>query len=142
MLKEKIDALDVDKKYGFPIHVHLASTTAATAANYSVFFTAPHALIIYRVIARWDVASSSGTLQLKRVPSGTAPASGSDILKTTINTAGTANTNVERKKFDFSQTLIEQGDSISLVSGGTLTNLDNLVVTIYAVPAVRGDHIT
>ena len=43
----------------------LAGTAAATSGNYGVFFTANQAMKILRVTARWEVASTSGTLQVR-----------------------------------------------------------------------------
>lgn len=139
-----IDSYNVHKKYGI-IHSHtLVGADAATAANYSVFFTAPHTLNIVRVIVNYTAASSSGTLQIEALPDGTAPGAGTNILASTIDLASTANTNIERNNIgnkELAVTRLNQGERLALVDGGTLTGLTDLNVTIYFTVAARGDFI-
>lgn len=113
----------------------LGGTVPATAANYGIFFTANQAMKIVRVRARWEVASTSGTLQIKKVPSGTAKASGTDVMSATISTAGTADTNASGTLSATEATItLADGDSLALVSGGTLTNLVGLTITVTLQP--------
>jgi hypothetical protein len=136
-----IDQARVENKYGMFTSYTLKGSDAATSGNYSVFFTAPHTLIINRVVASWTTASTSGTLNLEILPSGTAPGGGSSVLSTTIDTSATANTPVTKnKRVDFSSQKVKQGDRVALVDGGTITNLTDLNVTIYFRRFNRGDY--
>lgn len=131
----------VADKYGDYVQFFLSGTTAATTGNYNVFFTARHPMEVMRVTARFSAASTSGTLQLRKCASGVAKASGSDILSTTISLAGTANTDVVRDSKDLTgNSILREGDSLCVVEGGTLTNLQNLAVTIYYTPLGRGEY--
>lgn len=142
--RETINSVLVDNKYGDVIVHNLVGTSAATSANYNVFVPAfTIGVEVLAVSIRFSAASSSGTLQINRVPDGTAAASGSAILATTISTAGTVDTTVTRTAFDAELTnerVINRGDGLAIVSGGTLTGLQNLSIAIYYRPLGRGDY--
>ena len=109
----------------------LPGTDPATSANYQRFWTAPAKCVVDSVTAIWATASSSGTLQVEKVPSGTAQASGTNLLTTTISTAGAADTNNAGTLSATAATLeLASGDSLALVDGGTLTSLVSLNVTV------------
>ena len=115
----------------FTVNVLLPGTDGATAANYDRFWVAPAKCVVDYVVASWSTASSSGTLNVEKVPSGTAQGSGTDLLSSTISTAGSANTNSEGTLETTSATVeLAAGDALALVNGGTLTNLVNLHVTV------------
>lgn len=115
----------------FTVFTNLVGTAAATSANYERFWIAPAKCVIDSVEASWSVASSSGTLQVEKVPSGTAQASGTNLLTTTISTAGAANTKTAGTLSSTAATIeLAAGDALALVDGGTLTNLVNLHVTV------------
>lgn len=115
----------------FTVQALLPGTLGATSANYDRFWIAPAKCVVDYVVASWSVASSSGTLNVEKVPSGTAQDSGTDLLSATISTAGSANTNTEGTLSTTAATIeLAAGDALSLVDGGTLTNLVNLQVTI------------
>ena len=114
----------------FTISHQLSGTLPATSANYQRFWTAPAKCVIDSVVASWATASSSGTLQIEKVPSGTAQASGTNLLTSTISTAGAADTNNSGTLSATAATLeLAAGDSLALVDGGTLTSLVSLTVT-------------
>lgn len=115
----------------FTVNTALAGTAAATSANYERFWVAPAKCVVDYVVATWSVASASGTLQLEKVPSGTAQASGTSILASTISTAGSANTNAEGTLSATAASLeLAAGDALALVDGGSLANSVNLQVTV------------
>ena len=115
----------------FTVSVLLPGTDPATSANYQRFWTAPAKCVVDSVTAIWATASSSGTLQVEKVPSGTAQASGTNLLTTTISTAGAADTNNAGTLSATAATLeLASGDSLALVDGGTLTSLVSLNVTV------------
>lgn len=115
----------------FTVNCTLEGAQPATAANYGVFYTAPYGVTVVGVTARWATASSSGTLMINKAPSGTAIGSGTAVLASTVNTAGTANTNTAGTLHATAANLaLAAGDSLGLVNGGTLTSLAHLSVTV------------
>lgn len=131
----------VTRKYGDVFHLNLRGSSAATASNYTAEWYAHRALEIIEVVVSFTVASTSGTLQLERLTSGQAPGAGTTILNSTISLAGTANTPVVRIQSQMtSGRVLQQGDRIGLIDGGTLTNLTDLIVQIYYKPSARGDY--
>ena len=116
----------------FTVTQLLPSTDAATAAFYAgTFWTAPAKCVVDSVTARWNTASSSGTVTVHKVPSGTAPDSGTALLSSTISTAGAADTRTAGTLSATAATLeLAEGDSLQLVDGGTLTSLVDLEVTV------------
>lgn len=138
-----VDQIDIVKKYGYD-HSHvLVGATPATAANYSVFWNITHPLEVMEVKVSWTTASTSGTLQIERLTGTTAPGSGTNILASTFDLAGTANTvNSKSGSSLAANRQFKAGDRMALVDGGTLTNLTDLVVTIYWKPLGRGEYLT
>ncbi len=59
-------------KTGFTVNVLLSGTGGQTAARYERFWIAPAKCVVDSVDASWSVASSSGTLNIEKVPSGNA----------------------------------------------------------------------
>lgn len=109
----------------------LKNAEGVTAANYTTFFIAPYALQITNVSAIWSTASSSGTLDVFHDDATEAPGGGSSIFVSgTFSTAGTANTVTSKTNISASEGTLAAGDRLSLVSGGTLTSLANLVVRV------------
>lgn len=115
----------------FTVNTLLSGTAPVTASQYERFWTAPAKCVVDSVTATWSVASSSGTLQIEKVPSGTAQGSGTNLLSATISTAGAANTNTAGTLSTTAATVeLASGDSLALVNGGTLTSLTDLQVTV------------
>lgn len=132
---------DIENKDLQSITVRLKDTDAATAANYGAFFIALRPYEIVEVSAVWTTASTSGTLNIEKLNGTTVEGSGDDILKSTIDMSGTAATPVTRKSYQQLQNrLLEVGDRLALVDGGTLTNQNNLVVTILYKHRNKGDY--
>lgn len=146
-----ISELRIIKRDGFfgvtlPVCVRIPDTTAQTAANFTApFFIAPRAYEVIEVTERHETAGSDAgavTLMLKKVPSGTAPGSGSDILSAGINLKATANTNQTlgaKTTPNILQTLdgsavpyrrLSDGDALALVTTGTLTALKGVTVSV------------
>jgi|GEM_PF-6690387 len=117
---------------------------AANAVNQPIFIAPPSASAasgalplgqysLVSVSVRFGTASTSGTLQIERTPSGTAVGSGTNLLSGTVSLAGTANTVVNgfpSSSLSAANRILAAGDSLSLIFGGTLTNLANCTVTI------------
>lgn len=141
---EKVDAIfseDVQNKYGDVLNFVLVGATAATAANYSTWYNVPRPMEILEVRVSFTTASTSGTLQLERLTGTQAPGAGSSVFDSTFSLAGTANTVSTKTTRDMtSSRIFYTGDRLAWVDGGTLTNLTDLVVTIYYRPTGRGDY--
>lgn len=131
------------RKDGEYINVFLPGTSAATAGNYNAFFIARYPLEVMRISVAFSAASTSGTLHVERLTGTTANGAGSNITGSTFDLSATvgANTVVYKQGINLTDaSVLQEGDRLSLVDGGTLTNLQNLIVTIYFKPAGRGDY--
>ena len=134
-----IDELRIKKRDGFhgtvvPIMAVLRGTSAVTVSNYTTsFFIAQRSYIVLQVRARWEVKETSGTptLQVKKVPDGTATASGSNLLKAGIDMTLVADTIVTGNLVDNQETLrIVDGDALSLEATGSVNEVDGLTVSV------------
>ena len=122
-------------KYGkYTVH-SISGVLAQTATNYGYIFTARHPLEIMRITEVHAVAGTNAgavTLDIKKVPSGTAIASGTTLLTSTFSLKSTANTPVVKEGYNLSTNRkLKDNDSIALVSSGTLTDLSDVCITIY-----------
>lgn len=115
--------------------VTLDGDRAATAANYNTFFIAPYKCVVLGVDAIWGTASTSGTLNVERLQSTEAHDAGDDLLSSTIDMSGAANT-VNAGTLTTTKATLElaDGDRLGLVDGGTLTSQANLTVTVTLAP--------
>jgi len=106
----------------------------ATAADYDGVIPIPYAWEVVSVRERHATAGSDGgavTLMVVKVPSGTAKASGTDMLSAGINLKGTANTNASGSLHATAANYQgDAGDGIGLVASGTLTAVDGVSVTV------------
>jgi PBP1b-binding outer membrane lipoprotein LpoB len=115
----------------FTVNVLLSGTAPQTASQYERFWIAPAKCVVDSVQASWSVAGSSSTLQVEKVPSGTAQGSGTNLLSSTISTAGSANTTTSGTLSTTAATVeLAAGDALALVNGGTLTSLTDLHATV------------
>lgn len=118
---------------GFTVSVRVPSTDAATAGNYGTFWTAPAKCVVDSIVERHATAGSDGgtvSLLIEKLPSGTAKDSGTD-LNTALNLKSTANTNVSATLSTTAATLeLASGDSLGLVTSGTLTAVADVAVTV------------
>jgi len=136
--------IHVDKQNGFfgvtlPIITNLPGTTAQTAANFTTpFFIAQRSYEVIKITERHETAGSDAgavTLQLVKVPSGTAPASGLSVMSATLSLKTTANTNQfgaisQVITSSVADRVLVAGDSLALVSSGTLTALVGVTVSV------------
>lgn len=112
----------------------LFGTQAATAGNYSVFFTAPFALSVSQITEVHTALGTDGSavsLDIEKLTGTTAPGSGTAItaspfnLKSTINTVvtGTLSTTIGTVNFAV-------GNRMALKLTGTPTSVANVTVTL------------
>lgn len=117
---------------------YLAGTAPATAGNYGVcFFTndTEDTLEVYLVRERHATAGNDAgavTAMLKCVPSGTAAASGTDMLSAGISLKASADTN-QSGAIHATQgnRLVRPGESLAVALTGTPTAVAGLSVTAY-----------
>lgn len=98
----------------------------------SIFWTAPVACKFIRATERHvTIAGQPGTMSIEKVPSGTAPGSGTVVTASAIDLQGTANTNqTAQGKTDGSQ-LLAAGDSLALkLASGAATSLAGASMTV------------
>lgn len=114
--------------------VNVPGTAAATAGNYPVFFVADAAYQVVSVQERHETAGADAgavTVMLKKVPSGTAKASGTDTLSAGINLKATADTNQSGALHaTVANYQLAAGDSLALVTTGTLTSVAGVTVSV------------
>lgn len=116
---------------GFTVAHQLPGATAATAANYGSFWIAPAKCVVDSITYSWSANSTSGTIRVEKVPSGTAQGSGTNLDTGTVDMSTGANTNQSATLSSTAATLeLAAGDRLALVDGGTLTSLTDFVVTV------------
>lgn len=118
------------------VSANLSGTQPVTAGNWGVFFIAPYKCVVLGIDAVWDTASSSGTLNVERIQGTETKGSGNDLLSSTIDTSGTAETVNAGTLITTSTGNLElaDGDRLGLVNGGTLTSGAGLIVTVTLAP--------
>lgn len=113
---------------------------AASSASYTYFFIAPRAYDVMEVHAIWEQASVSGTVQIERLSGTEAPSNGDEILVSTIDTSGTANTLTTRKNTDLQNRKLEVGDRLAFENAGDTSSLLSLTFTMVLKPLGKGDY--
>ena len=136
----EIDEIRIRKRDGFfgvtlPVMAVLRGTAAQTAANFTApFFIAQRDYEVIEIAERHETAGGDAgavTLDVYRVPSGTAPASGTTVLASTVNLKATANTvQYGTLTATLANRVLNDGESLSLISSGTLTSLVGVTVSI------------
>ena len=110
------------------------------AADVSMRFFVNTTGVDYRVrevAANFRVTSTSGTLDIERTTSTTAPGSGTTQLTGTMSLSGTANTTVNGAVKE-EPDVLRNGDSLSAKLAGTLTGLADCCVTVMLEPVPVG----
>lgn len=134
-----LDELRIIKDHGFrtviTVSTKIPGTSGATAANYTApFFIAKRSYVLISVTERHETLGTDGsavTLMITKTPDGTAPASGTDMLSAGINLRATINTNQSGSlNATLSNIQLVRGDSVTLVTTGTLTAVAGVTVTL------------
>lgn len=132
-----VEELRILKRNGFfgtitPVMSIIRGSDAQASINFSTpFFIADRDYEVLAVTERHEVAASDGSFTVRKVPSGTAPASGTALLSSQASLTGTANTNqstvltgtLENRR-------IASGDSLALEANGLLTSLSGVSVSV------------
>lgn len=116
----------------------LPGTSAATATNYGVFFTAPYACSVIGVTEVHQTLGTDGsavTLQLEKLIGTQAPDAGIALLQTAFNLKGAINTvqngvMVKTVLGNTPYTRLAIGDRLCLKDSGTLTAVANVTVVV------------
>lgn len=139
---------DIQNKDSYIQCVTIPGTSAATSTNYSYVLTAREiALEIIGVSEKHETAGTDGgavTLDVVKVPNGTAISGGTTILISTFNLKSTANTQVLKRGRALSTVAdiryLQIGESVALKTSGTLTAVAGVNVCIYFRPAHNGTY--
>ena len=113
----------------------LDGATPATAGNWgTVFFVADAAYEVVSVKERHATAGNDAgavTAMLKKVPSGTAASSGTDMLDSGLNLKATANTNqAGTLHATVANRRVAAGEGLAAVLTGTPTSLAGAVIQV------------
>jgi len=128
---DKIDFRDLRNKK-FYIHHTLVGTTAATAANYAVFWIAPFECIVseIREVHQTKGTSADAALQIEKL-TGTQALDAGVTLNTAIELDGVINTVVTATLTTTLTDLnLSRGNRLALKDAGTLTSIANVTVVI------------
>jgi len=115
-----------------PVTVNYVATTAD-----STFFVADRAYVVKAIRGRVDVAGTGGacTVQIRKTPTATAPASGTALHSGSFNIVGTANANQSLTlSTTASDLLLAPGDALSYDLTGTATSAVGSI-TVHLSPA-------
>ena len=116
---------------GFTVAHQLPGATAATAANFGSFWVAPAKCVVDSITYSFSANSSSGTVEVEKVPSATAQGSGTNLQTATVSLSTGANTNQAATLSTTAATVeLASGDRLALEDGGDLTSLTDFVVTV------------
>lgn len=126
----EFNELRVLKETGFfgvvpPVMFIIRGTDAQASINFTTpFFIADRSYEVLGCRERQEVAATDGTLDVLRIPSGTAPASGTSVLASTINLTTTADTiQTPQIAATLANRRLDRGDSLTLKANGLLTSL-------------------
>ena len=138
--KRDVEELRIWKNEGFfgvtlPVMFRQEGASAATALNYTApFFIAQRDYQLISVTERHEVAATdmgAVTMMLNKVPSGTAPASGTAMLTAGLSLKTTANTNQSGSLVTTAGgLLVPRGYALSFVTTGTLTDVQGVTASL------------
>lgn len=121
----------------YPISTVLTGTTAATAANYGVFYIANSSIRLSGVSESHTTKgtdASAVTLQIEKLTGTTAPDSGTVLLGTAIDLKGNINTVQTPLLVKTGDVILHAGDRLCLKDAGVLTAVAGVCVTIWLKP--------
>jgi hypothetical protein len=121
---------------------YVQTAAAGTAPDAVVFINPASSGEVYEIVEvsyNYDVVGGSGAVaDVKVVPSGTALASGTSALASTMDLTATART-IRKATLSATKTarLVKAGESVAVDTGGTLTGLTGLGIVITLAPLNR-----
>lgn len=123
--------------YGFhQVTAFLPDSEAGSSARYDTFFVADFDLEVMAIEVSFRTAAGAvATLDIYKLTTGQARASGTTILSSTINLNGTAQTPVRRTTTATRiNRILKRGDRLALVDSGTISSVNHLTVSVYFLP--------
>ena len=132
----------------FCVPVTIQDTSAATAANYGVFFTASFPCEVMAASESHKTAGSDGgavTVNLEKLTTGQALDAGITLLSTAFNLKGTASTPVHVPSSSYLFVVstareLARGDRLALKDVGTMTAVAQVNVTCFLKPLGKGHY--
>lgn len=126
---------DLENKIGAHAGFFISGTNASISTNFPVFFTARHPMEVLWITESHTTAATSGSMKIVKLPSGTAPASGTPITLNDFNLDSTANTPITKEGYvglaSGTARTIKEGERLAATTSGALTNLAGIQVTVY-----------
>ena len=122
----------IDNKYVVGSRFQVTFHNFASADCAKTFFIAPcNCKVIEARERHVTVAGQAGTLQVEKVPSGTAVGSGTVTLASAFDLTSTANTVVTKTALTTSASTLATGDALALkVASGASTSLALATLTV------------
>ena len=116
----------------------MALATIITESMAASFFIADRHYRVYGAMERHSVAGTDGsavTLAVRKLTTGTAKASGVNVLSTTFNLKSTADTSVWLgPSTTAADIVLIPGDALCFATTGTLTSVIDTTVSVYMLP--------
>lgn len=136
--QQSVSIRDISDKFGFLITTVVPGVSAATAANYGIFFTAPVPMNVVWIGEKHGTANASASsIQVQSVLDNGAATS---ILSTAFDLTATANKAQTASAYQGNKFVTGGGnkafylnkkDSLKLTTTGTLNTLAQVVITVY-----------
>lgn len=132
----ELDELRLRKRAGFhgfipPILSIIRGADAQASVNFSTpFFVADRPYEVYGFSERHEVAATDGAIMLRRVPNGTAPASGTAVLSSSVSLAAAANT-LQEGEIIRTAAKLAKDEALSLEATGLLTSLQGVTAVVF-----------
>lgn len=140
---------DIKNKDPFTAYAIVQDTSAATTANYGVFFTAMFPCEFLAAAEAHKTAGTDGsavTLNIEKLTTGQALGAGVNLLSTAFNLKSTANTPQFAPSSSnlLTSTVLDRvlakGDRLALRPSGTLTTVAHVSVTAFIKPTSKGHY--
>ena len=132
-LKEPLDTVSsqtINNLITIPVVVNFLGTSAATLANYDLFFIADRSYIVTSVSAIFKTKSTDAGAVPLDIYRGINGTTGVSILAEQIDLKGANNTVQNVKLVNNSNVELKKGDPLTFVMFGTPTGLVQLVVVV------------
>ncbi len=134
-----IDNIDILRKDGFYITANIRGlnftnpdgSLPTLEQQLGIIFIARHPCEVMWV-SEIHTNSGSGTLRLENT--------GSNVLVSGFNLGSANNTTVTKQRINLQNRVLKEGEYLKLASTGSLTDIQNLNVTIYLKNSERGDY--
>lgn len=134
---------NIENKDMLVVSTKVPGAQAQTASNFGAFFIAGRPYEVMEIRESHTVAGSDGgavTLNIERLSGTEALNAGDEILTSDFDLKGTANTVQTSTPETIQNSQLLPGDRLALKDTGTLTALEDVVVTVYLKPLAKGNY--